>query len=55
MEVEHRESKWGPKTRLIDGGGGGVDNGGGYAGIRAGGIWEVSVFVDKIAVRQKLL
>lgn len=55
MEVEHRESKWGPKTRLIDGGGGVVDNRGGYAGIGAEGIWEVSVFVDKIAVSQKLL
>lgn len=40
---------------MITGGGGVVDNGAGYAGIGVGGIWEVSVFVDKIAVSQKLL
>lgn len=40
---------------MTGGGGGGVGNGGGYAGTGAGGIWEVSGFVDKIAVSQKLL
>lgn len=36
------------------GGGGVVDNGGGYAGVGAGGTWEISVPFSTFVVNLKL-